>query len=409
MGGDIYTTVSKGLFFLLINGFGIIIFWSFFRLKMMRKDDEYKKVMKDFGLEKKEKDVVVSKGIGQQEDKKETRKPSTVLSRKTYYLPLAFFTVTSALISSIFIFPSSFIGQLYTEGATNNFMHNPFFLGMHFGLETIDHNLVDLQVNDYIRRSIATLAWAFMGAYLWSASNMVRRLSKSDITPILYYKASFRILFACGVALIFSFISNEISLLGDTTYSYSFVPAIAFVVGTLPERFFHYLLDIMKKIFSGSDVNNKELHLRHIEGMSDVHRERLWEEGIDNAQNLAQAGLIQLIIKTPFESRQILDWIGQAKLMCHVKDDLEKVNKLGIRSIYDFIALKETYNAKGLDNMNALQELGQSAGLTTPILAVVSEIANNDPGINNLKLFLDRVNGKDDDEEVNIGNTYQQD
>lgn len=384
--------IIKILFAAIINGFGLIVFWSFRFFKMGKKDNEYTKVVETFGLKPK------YETIG---GKKVERKPSTILTGSNYWLPLAFFTITCSIISSIFLFPTELFSELFesetVDGVTTSastFVHNPFFMGMFFGnLDISDVDINNLNVADLQRRSIATLAWGFMGAFLWSASNMVRRLSKADITPVLYYKASFRLLFACAVALIFSFISDRINF-GNADYSSSFVPGLAFVAGTLPERFFNYLMEMMKSIFSGKDVNTKELHLRNIEGISVSHRERLWEEGIDNAQNLAQASLIQLLLKTPFEARQILDWIGQAKLLTYMKEDLGRANAVGIRSVYDFISLKETYSKKGLDNMAALQELGSASGMSTPKLAVVAELVNEDLGIKSLKGFMDKLNGK---------------
>lgn len=379
----------KILFAILINGFGLIVFWSFRFFKMHKKDETYLETIRRFGLKARFEDIG---------NKKVIRKPSTVLRHKNYWLPIAFFTVTCTIISSLFLFPSLLFGELFEKviqdglaiQSTEKFSHNPFFLGGYFGTLELNH---EPSISNIQRRSIATLSWAFIGAFLWSASNMVRRLSKADITPVLYYKSSFRLLFACGVALVFSFIIDRIPL-GGMAYSSAIIPAVAFIAGTLPERFFNYMTSLLKNVFSGRDVNSKTLHLRHIEGLSISHRERLWEEGIDNAQNLSQASLTDLLLKTPFEARQILDWMGQAKLLTHMKEDIHRAHAVGIRSMYDFISLRETYHRKRLDNMNAIEELGRSAGFSTPKLAVVSELANEDLGIRSLKAFLDKLNGK---------------
>ncbi len=385
--------IIKILFAFIVNGFGIIVFLSFRFFKMGKKDNEYAKVMETFGLKKKYEDVG---------GKKVERKPSTVMKSSNYFLPIAFYTITSTVLSSIFLFPTEFFGHLFTEttnqvgdiiNTAKSFSYNPFFMGVDFGKLELENGNT-LTASDLQRRSIATIAWAFMGAFLWASSNMIRRLSNADIVPILFYKVAFRMLFACAVALIFSFIASKVGLFGGLSYSSAFIPAMAFVAGTLPERFFNYILELMRGVFSGRDINNKELHLSKIEGLSVAHRERLWEEGIDNAQNLAQSSLIQLLLKTPFEARQLLDWIGQAKLLCYMKGDIDKANRVGIRSVYDFISLKETYTKKGKDNMNALQELGSATGLQTPILAVVAELVNEDVGSKSLKGFFDKLNGK---------------
>ncbi len=383
----------KIFFAFLVNGFGIVVFISFFYFKMGRKDNEYEKVMKTFGLKPK---------IEDQNGKKVEKKPSTVLKKSNYILPLFFFTGVCTMISCLFLFPSTLFPELFDE-ETNIFAQNPFFLGMYFGNLELDWGMLgEPSIKDIQRRSIATLSWTFIGAFLWSSSTLVRRLSKADITPILYYKASFRILFACGVALVFSFLIGPLKLFGGAESSNAFVPALAFVAGILPDSFFNYLLQLLKNIIERNDINTKDLALKKIEGMSLYHRERLLEEGIDNAQNLSQASLTQLMIRTPFEPRQVLDWMGQAKLLCHMKDQIGKAHDVGIRSVYDFVSLAENNARKGRDNMNAMQELGTSTGLATPILAVVSELVNEDQGIRNLKYFMDKLNGKGDKDEAPI-------
>jgi hypothetical protein len=92
--------------------------------------------------------------------------------------------------------------------------------------------------------------------------------------------------------------------------------------------------------------------------------------------------------------------MGQAKLLCHMKDETPKAHKVGIRSVYDFISLADKHVKTGRDNRNAMQELGQAAGLDTPILSVVSDLVCEDVGINALKYFRDKLNGKDDTEEA---------
>ncbi len=391
----IMEVIVKVLFAFIVNGFGLIVFLSFRFFKMGKKDNEYAKVVETFGLKKKYEEIG---------GKKVERKPSTVMKSSNYMLPLAFYTITSTVLSSIFLFPTEFFGHLFVETTnaagqivetSKTFSHNPFFMGMYFGNLSIENlDLNNISVHDIQRRSIATIAWGFMGAFLWASSNMVRRLSKADITPILFYKAAFRMLFACAIALIFSFISSEVNIFGNLEFNSAFVPALAFVAGTLPERFFSYIIELMRGVFSGKDINNNQLHLKNIGGLSVSHRERLWEEGIDNAQNLAQVSLIQMLLRTPFEARQLLDWIGQAKLLCYMKDDIDKAHDVGIRSVFDFVSLKETYTRKGKDNMNALQELGHASGLRTPILAVVAELVNEDIGVKSLKGFSDKLNGK---------------
>src|SRR6266487_5574137 len=78
-----------------------------------------------------------------------------------------------------------------------------------------------------------------------------------------------------------------------------------------------------------------DLPLEMIEGINIAHKIRLNEIGIDNAQNLAEANLLELLIRTPFKPRLLIDWIGQARLYIYFKNDIVNLRKSGIRTIID--------------------------------------------------------------------------
>ena len=70
-------------------------------------------------------------------------------------------------------------------------------------------------------------------------------------------------------------------------------------------------------------------------------------------------------METPYEARQLVDWIGQAKLVCYAKKDIDKLRSVGIRSIFDF--------KKGNKSRVALREISDSIGITSPLLEVIAE------------------------------------
>ena len=144
-----------------------------------------------------------------------------------------------------------------------------------------------------------------------------------------------------------------------------------------------------KNYINGENVNTKYLSLDNIEGISVQHKERLIEIGIDNAQNLATASLTDLLINTPFGARQLLDWIGQAKLLVYVKSDIEKLRQVGIRSVFDLY--------KGQKSREALMEISHAVGLTSPILQVVRDQVIEDQGIGVLYQFMQRLNSPNPD------------
>ena len=106
-----------------------------------------------------------------------------------------------------------------------------------------------------------------------------------------------------------------------------------------------------------------------IEGLNRFHEVRLSEAGIDNAQNLAEASLVSLILKTPFGPHQLIDWIGQAQLFLEFKDDLDKLRRHGIRTAFDLKDIDET----------RLGAIATAAELSDVTLQTVAERLRADP------------------------------
>jgi hypothetical protein len=110
-------------------------------------------------------------------------------------------------------------------------------------------------------------------------------------------------------------------------------------VGMFPERAIDYMKEKIKYFSTKNMVKSDDLPLDMIEGISIYHRMRLTEIGIDNAQNLAVADLVGLMLKTPFKPSQIIDWIGQAKLYLFFKKDITALREIGIRTVFDIKAV----------------------------------------------------------------------
>ncbi|HVS64427.1 MAG TPA: hypothetical protein VMT85_13095 [Thermoanaerobaculia bacterium] len=112
--------------------------------------------------------------------------------------------------------------------------------------------------------------------------------------------------------------------------------------------------------------------------------------GIDNAQNLAEAELIDLVLRTPFPPTQILDWIAQAKLFVCFKDRIEGLRSVGIRTILD---LREIGREPGVLQRIA-DETAATSGGGVPLLAleVVSSRIEGDTAIARLDRFQAALN-----------------
>lgn len=126
-----------------------------------------------------------------------------------------------------------------------------------------------------------------------------------------------------------------------------------------------------------------ELPLGMIEGINMFHRVRLSEVGVDNAQNLASASLVELMLRTPFRSSQLIDWIAQAKLYVHFKSNIGRLRDLGIRTIFDFKSVC------GIDNK--IPRIAQETTMSQVLLESVYQQIKDDPRIAALSEARDKL------------------
>lgn len=198
--------------------------------------------------------------------------------------------------------------------------------------------------------SLSAMIFAFASAYIWSCRNVVRRLVSGDLNPTVYYGAGLRFVFAPLVALVLRY--TAIGELNDG----ALLPAAAFLTGIFPEEALHW---IKRKVSVFSRDQDARLSLEKIQGMSAWHKARLAEAGIDDAQNLANRDLVDLLLETPFDARQLLDWIVQAKLFAHVRDDIDALRAQGVRTALDLIrdGAAESLDKLAVDSSVSLNKL----------------------------------------------------
>ncbi|MFT6102157.1 MAG: hypothetical protein ACJATV_000891 [Granulosicoccus sp.] len=186
------------------------------------------------------------------------------------------------------------------------------------------------------RTSLVACGFAFLGAYVWSIQYIFRRMVTLDLPPGAYYNVSTRLVFSSFLILIYSHFTHVGMGQLSTT-----LPVVAFFAGIFPERLLNWLQDTVGDIFSKKTHMAHTLPLEMIEGVSSFHKARLSELGIDNVQNLAHASLVEIIVKTPFSPRVIVDWMAQARLCLEFKEQVNCIRLAGVRSILDFLELAE--------------------------------------------------------------------
>jgi len=220
---------------------------------------------------------------------------------------------------------------------------------------------------NYQEKSMLALLMAFLGSYLWSIQNILRRLITIDLPPGAYYHVSIRIILSAFLALVLRYAIEDTILIKG-------LPVFAFFTGMFPERMLYFLKE-RSKIFSEKGLTRaNDFPLTMIEGMSVFHKVRLEEIGVDNAQNLAQANLVELIVRTPFKASLLIDWQAQAILYTHFHSNIDKLRQVGVRTVLDF---REVGAADG-----RLAELAEQTGLPKVQLEAVYQVVQKNPLIN---------------------------
>lgn len=281
-----------------------------------------------------------------------------------YMLPVAFASLVS-FAACIFLL---FGGELTAISIQKN-VDSVLLSGIGFS-----HSIEDEAT---YRRSLAVIITAMMGGYVMAAQNVIRRLLTMDLTPGAYYSAGLRIIFAALVALILSFI------IGDTV-SDGMLSGIAFLTGIFPERGLRVLMEKVKILSEKTGLKSDDLPLEMIEGISYFHKIRLTELGIDNAQNLAEANFLDLVVKTSFPPNQLLDWISQAELYMRFKDNIKKLREVGIRNVFDYLEVGR--------HPKQLKEVAELTGIPELTLTIAFENTNTDQQIHMLHGFQKRLN-----------------
>jgi hypothetical protein len=336
--------------------------YSFFTFRLKRKRTEYSEMLKQLGYSKDEGPAY----LPSLEDEYEPR---------DYYLPVTFATIITILCAIVLIFGSKIAGEpeldLILQGPSIAFMDRlePDVKNSMFGMLII--------------------AFAFMGSYIWSIQALFRRLATVDLTPGVYYSVGIRIIFSVFMALlIYYFLADgDINKAIDSDNplkSPSSLTIYAFFAGMFPQRALQYMKDKVHFMNSNDKMKADPLPLQMIEGIDLYERTRFVEVGVDNAQNLAKSNFIELIIRTPFNPREIIDWIGQARLYLYFKNDIVHLRNAGIRTIYNLRTL-------GGDE----EQLKKIALLAKEVpiekLKLVYAIIENDSDIEELNSALDRL------------------
>lgn len=204
------------------------------------------------------------------------------------------------------------------------------------------------------------MGMSFLGAYVWGVQYILRRYSLNDLIPAVYFNLNIRMILASAIALVL-YNATQVFFIDETNATSQFNiriwPALAFVIGFYPERGLDWLTKKLP-IFSETNLLFRNAPLHIIEGVGNYDVMRLQELGIDSCYDLAVVDFIPLLLKTPYTTRQLADWILQAKLCTYFGYTVEELRKVGIRTIKDLADLEE----------KEIDELAKETSLSVKIL-----------------------------------------
>lgn len=246
-------------------------------------------------------------------------------------------------------------------------------------------------VLDLTKGSLLAILMAFLGAYVWSVQYIFRRLVTIDLPPGAYYSVGIRMVLSSFVSLIFfhfiivlpagEMIAGNyiLDISPDSTLKH-LLPVIAFFTGLFPQRALRAMADRLKFIAKRHPNAPPPMPLDLLEGISPYHKERFAELSIDNVQNLVKASLVELILKTPFKPRQLIDWILQGRLHLYFKDNVVKLRRAEIRTILGF---------RMIGDEGKLDALAETTGLEKAYLETVYDTIKGSVAITRLNKAKD--------------------
>jgi hypothetical protein len=287
---------------------------SFYQFRLRRKIKEYNAIVKALSGAK-------TKARGEP-----TYAPpvKNEYAKKDYVVPVAFATLICALCSLTLIMGPRLLGETG---------RNLLLMGPMIADGVTDPSLV-MRLNGML-----IISMAFVGSYIWAIQNLVRRLVTVDLPPGAYYAIAIRIIMAVFAALLvyYSFMPAVFSQHLDQADNVALetITIFAFFAGMFPQRAIRWLQERVRVPWRQTSRAADPLPLSMIQGVQLYQRGRLAEVGIDNSQNLAEANLIELLLRTPFNPRQLIDWIGQAKLYVQLKEDAIKLRSQSVRTVFD--------------------------------------------------------------------------
>lgn len=352
-----WTTVYKGLLSLCCSLLIPLSAIFFLNIRRSKKQEEFRRVVNVLGIALEEADFARDRVTEQ-------------FAGRDYYTP-----VTMAWLLTMV----GFVGLFYGADLVSFEGH----IGKaNFVLTGTAWSLSEKEMQALRQRNMVVLVWGFLGAFLWASLHITRRLNTGDLAPSVYFSTAIRMILAPALSLTIAFLIEASPDMIEKNVEAS-LPAMAFLVGFFPDEALIYLRQRVPIFESAGKHAAHRLSLAMIEGITVFDRARLDELEINDAQNLATADLVEIMVRTPFSPGKVIDWIGQARLFLYYKEDIDALRRRQVRTIFDLV--------KFGDDGDRLRALAEQVNLSLSGLQFVCEDARGDPTIRQLNTFKDRL------------------
>ncbi len=232
----------------------------------------------------------------------------------------------------------------------------------------------------YQQGALLVFGIGFISAYLWGLKTIFRRYMMNDLLPATFFRFGIRMIFASIIALLIyhavgGFDGVKAASGGITPSRDGLLLLLVFLVGMFPQRGIKWMTTRVKMLTTDKHPSVRTLPLEMIEGMTAFDKERLEELSIDSCYDLATADFIPLFLKTPYCSRELIDWILQAKLCVKFGDAVGVLRQQGFRHITDLEDLNQDY----------LEQLAKDTSLNLSSLQRACQESVSDQNIARLK------------------------
>ena len=185
----------------------------------------------------------------------------------------------------------------------------------------------------------STLAYGFLGAYIFGLGALVRQYLRDDLQPRYYASLTLRFL----TVFILSWLVGVIVEYLQPESTKDLYLLVAFLIGLFPTVGLLVIQQIGAKVLGMVFKGFYEPYpLSDLDGLNAYQEDRLMLEGIENLQNLATANIVDLMLRTRYPVEQTIDWVDQALLHLHVRKMVNAFQKSGYRTATDFL---DAFNA----------------------------------------------------------------